>query len=139
MLSADKQRVYFYVQKNQPAPGTGPSPLTFDVEVLNIGKAINIATGIFTAPVNGVYFFSFSGISLGGPEFRALLALNGDLVGTAISESGFETMTLQSTLQLVAGDQVSILTSGTTDDNENTSVLADDTNRYTHFNGFLLP
>ena len=49
---------YFYVTKNTSQRGSGR--ITFDVEVVNIGGAMNINSGYFVAPRNGTYFFLFS-------------------------------------------------------------------------------
>lgn len=35
-------------------------PLTFDIAVVNIGEAMNLNTGLFRAPRDGIYFFVFS-------------------------------------------------------------------------------
>jgi hypothetical protein len=34
--------------------------ISFEVEVINTGSAMNAATGIFTAPVKGTYFFTIT-------------------------------------------------------------------------------
>jgi hypothetical protein len=36
----------------------------FQVEVVNEGNAMNLTSGIFTAPRLGIYFFSFTGLAL---------------------------------------------------------------------------
>ena len=49
--------VHFYVQRKtncQP-----PGPITFDVDLMNVGGAMNSFTGEFTVPVNGIYHFEF--------------------------------------------------------------------------------
>ena len=52
--------VHFYVQRNTNF-NTKLTPIPFDVAVVNEGNAMNLTTGIFTAPRNGIYFFSFVG------------------------------------------------------------------------------
>ena len=49
--------VHFYVQRDTKfnTPGT----LTFNVEQLNVGGAMNLTSGDFIAPVNGIYHFEF--------------------------------------------------------------------------------
>lgn len=53
--------VYFYVQRETGfnAPDV---PITYEIEELNVGGAMNIQSGIFTSPQNGKYYFSFSGL-----------------------------------------------------------------------------
>jgi len=79
--------------------------------VLNVGGAYDRTTKKFTAPVKGRYFFSFSGVVESfKPEFYLDVALikNGVTIAGAGADdgSGTETLSLQSTLSLIAGDQV---------------------------------
>jgi hypothetical protein len=39
------------------------TPIPFDLARVNEGNAMDLTTGIFTAPRNGIYFFSFSGLA----------------------------------------------------------------------------
>ncbi len=121
--------VYFYVQRSSPFNTTN-IPIPFQLEKLNIGGAMNLGSGTFTAPRPGTYFFSFSGISESGSPDIALY-VNGGLVGAGNSQTSFDTLTLQSTLHLNAGDKVTLqmFISGT---------LYDTGNHYTHFIGWLL-
>ncbi len=103
---------YFYVQKTGPFSTPGV-PIPFELERLNIGGAMNKTTGKFTAPRKGVYFFAFNGVSiLNTNGFVNLdLMVNGVQIGRAqcdskVSVGEWETLTLQSTIELKAGDLV---------------------------------
>lgn len=93
--------VYFYVQRATNFVDKNVI-IPFEVEILNIGKAMDLKSGIFTAPRAGMYFFSFSGYSAGS-VFS--LFSNGNLIGSAAS---LYTGSLQSTLQLKAGEKVTL-------------------------------
>ena len=107
--------VYFYVQRNNYF-NTTVTPIPFDVERLNAGGAMNLSSGKFTAPRDGIYEFSFMGsayfpASSSTATLRAFIYMNGNIIGkgqtyelsTAIQ---YETFSFQSTLNLKAGDQI---------------------------------
>ena len=120
------------------------TPIPFDVEVLNIGGAMNLTSGIFTTPRAGTYSFSFIGYAhIPGSSSKLALAvrmyLNGNLIGSGLADDigtvlQSETLSLQSTLNLQNGDQISLqisyMDSGT--------YLHDSSNHYNHFSGWLL-
>lgn len=133
--------IYFYVQKSTSF-NQANTPVPFEVVQLNIGNAMNIASGIFTAPRTGIYFFSLSGVGTipsPGGNLDVGIALNGAVVGRGeandyTGKTEWETYSLQLTLKLQAGDLISVqITSITTG-----VVLQDNSAHFTHFNGWLM-
>ncbi|EFX82922.1 C1q and tumor necrosis factor-related protein-like protein 3 isoform b isoform 2 [Daphnia pulex] len=132
---------YFYVQ-NTGQFSTSVVPIPFGLERLNIGGAMNKTTGTFTAPRKGVYYFTFSGVSAinSAPGFVDVgLMVNGVQIGRAecFSTTGggdWETLTLQSTIELKTGDlvwlQIQNLRGASLQDNSE--------GLFTHFSGWLL-
>lgn len=138
--------VYFYVQRNSPF-NTINVPIPFQISRLNIGNAMNLSTGKFTAPVQGTYFFSFTGHA-GFPTSSNLLSLgvglylNGNYIGFSLVEDYHTViwqespLTFQSTLSLKKGDQIwleiNTLSTGVS--------LYDDSGNFrgTHFTGYIL-
>ncbi len=110
--------VYFYVQKGTNFNLTN-TPIPFERVVNNVGNAMNVDTGIFTAPVTGTYFFSVSGMvdfpfidsATTRREIGLALYSNGIEIGLALSDEvgnteQFGTYDMESTLNLKSGDQV---------------------------------
>jgi hypothetical protein len=112
--------------------------------VVNEGNAMNLKTGIFTAPRTGTYFISFAAVV----EFpdktsysfcRIGLYLNGVSIGYSwVEESTVAYQrspgSFQSTLNLKKGDQVWLQIHALSD----RVYLFDNEAHYTHFTGFLL-
>ena len=120
--------VYFYVQRTTNYVAT-KTVVTFEVTRLNVGNAMNAATGTFVAPRSGKYFFAASGIS-NSVVSHIQIQLNGGLIGVGASDRTYDTFSIQSTLQLSKGDQIRLfLQDGTIHDNNE---------HHTHFVGFLL-
>ena len=126
--------VHFYVQRSNRFSKKN-SPITFELERLNIGGAMNIKTGIFTAPRNGVYHFDFSFLKDVSQNFvTVFLRKNGVNIG-ATEASGSANFDLQSslhsTLKLDSGDKVDLF-------EVRGGVIIDDPDHYTHFTGWLI-
>ena len=135
---------YFYVQRSTDLT-TINSTITWDVERTNVGGAMDLTSGVFTAPQSGVYFFSFSAVShyppnsyTGTNEFS--LKLNGNEIGRTQSyvdlynTNEFKgTSSLQSTLILKSRDVVWIEQVVAT-----YTYLSDSNEHYTHFTGWLM-
>ena len=136
---------YFYVQKNNSFSSMDV-PIPFEIEKLNIGGAVDLATGTFTAPRSGTYYLSFTGLAEfpASNEFAHLeirFYLNGIRMGTghtskaSATDYQFSQLTLQSTLNLREGDQIWLQITGMSD-----GVFLYDAPEihHTHFTGFLL-
>ncbi|XP_059351520.1 C1q-related factor-like isoform X2 [Daphnia carinata] len=134
---------YFFVRRGEYFNGTR-TPILFDIETLNEGAAYDKTTGIFTAPVTGTYFFTLSG-SAAFPTtyyqsrhfFHIGLFKNEEVMAYAFPDEAdvyyqYEAFSLQSTLELVKGDNISIQIVSMS---VGVSLV---TGLYTQFNGFLL-
>ena len=106
---------------------------------------MDLSSGKFTTPRNGIYFFSFAlhvqfPISSSNIYLQVGLYLNGGLIGKSlVYESNivgtqYDALTIQSTLNLKKGDQVWVeivmISTGVT--------LHEDSNHVTHFTGYML-
>jgi hypothetical protein len=112
---------------------------------VNEGNAMNLTSGVFTAPRPGIYFFSFTGLAQ-FPASSSLvrlgvsLNLNGGLIGSGYVEEAntadhqYSPLTLQSTLNLKSGDQVWV----TIDYQSSGAYLIDNSVHHTHFTGWML-
>ena len=95
--SADvKQTVYFYAQRTTAL--AADAVITFDPLVINLGEGLAADTGIFTAPVSGVYFFAFD-----GAPASVVLKIETEDAAEVVEGS------LSATVELAAGDKVTLV------------------------------
>uniref|UniRef100_A0A3Q3KPK1 C1q domain-containing protein n=1 Tax=Monopterus albus TaxID=43700 RepID=A0A3Q3KPK1_MONAL len=134
------QQVAFSAALTNSDETLGPSErdvtLIFKHVVTNIGNAYNPHTGFFTAPVRGAYHFEWHIGDIGGrsPATAAALVKNSERVFSAyanLTPSHFETSSESATLQLEAGDVVSV-------NKWATSGIYDNVNHHVTFSGHLL-
>jgi hypothetical protein len=91
---------------------TALTTVQFDSIKLNVGTALNPATGIFVAPTPGKYYFGISGLSDRDVTARVVLQMmktgttDWTLVGEGYGDTTFKTFTIHATLELVKDDQV---------------------------------
>ena len=139
LLDVKFSSIHFYVQKNIGFDEPN-KVIPYEVELLNVGQAMNLKTGIFKAPVNGIYYFSFrafhgaAAATLFAANTKVSLRLNGKIVTTGVSSTmGGYNFSLECTLKLKKGDKVDVLRKG------KSGTLIDNSNEYlTHFSGHLI-
>ena len=134
--------IYFYVQRNTDGFNTARIPIPFDVERLNVGGAMNLTSGKFTAPLNEIYAFSFTGRmnlpgSSSGVYFFVDMYLNGNQISAGRADhcganGQSDTFSFHSTLNLQNEDQIWLEISQMSTGTYLTGAL------YTQFSGYLL-
>jgi len=128
--------VSFYVQKNASFL-MNRKRIPFEVVRLNIGNAFNPKSGVFTAPVSGTYFFSFSAIRKNNKDLYVHLRVNRVQVSVAYAtsfQSWYNPTVMRSILKLEAGSKVDVwLKEGDIHDHNE-----ENRGPHTHFVGWLL-
>ena len=114
--------------------GTG-SIIPFQVEHLNVGGGMNLTTGIFTVPVDGIYHFEYSGMKDSSANKLIIqLQINGTAVGRAetnpFATGSGDSLSLTVSLRLKKYDRVNLF-------NEY-GVLYDYETFHTQFTGWLV-
>lgn len=128
--------VHFYVTRNTSFSFTN-AIIPFELARLNEGGAMNLASGIFTAPVPGIYHFEFSGLKDSSASFLVVyMQVNGAFIGGAYTDQGAtgsrDVVSLSASLRLAANDIVNLYNY-----NIDGGVLHDCTHT-THFTGWLV-
>uniref|UniRef100_A0A3Q1EJ48 Uncharacterized LOC110951236 n=2 Tax=Acanthochromis polyacanthus TaxID=80966 RepID=A0A3Q1EJ48_9TELE len=113
----------------------GNTNLIYKDVLTNIGQAYNSETGVFTAPVNGVYYIRFTANAPTDFTMSAVLYKNDAEIQLITHEqpsgSGSDTASNGAALQLQAGDRLSMKLW------HNTQIW-DNSNHHSTFSGFLI-
>jgi len=135
-IDVKTESIHFYVQRNTSFSTTN-AVLPFELSHLNEGGAMDLVSGIFTAPVPGIYHFQFSALKAStATALWVYLQLNGVNVGICeTSEPGtgtYDGVSLSASFRLKANDRVNLYNYGSG------GMLYDDHNHDTHFTGWLV-
>uniref|UniRef100_A0A3P9NBA7 Complement C1q-like protein 2 n=1 Tax=Poecilia reticulata TaxID=8081 RepID=A0A3P9NBA7_POERE len=108
--------------------------LIFSKTITNVGRGYNSSAGVFTAPVTGLYFFSFTAADYLKGYMGLYLYRNEQPVSFSLDlndHGGYTSMTSAVALQLDRGDQVRLALPAS-------YRLYDDSRNFSVFSGFLL-
>ena len=97
--------VYFYVGRNSPY-STTESVIPYDVASLNIGGAMDLASGVFTAPVSGRYQFNFVAQADVDSGTAVILRWNGGQIARGYGRLLFNTLAMTATVSLQKNDRI---------------------------------
>ena len=125
--------VHFEVARNTSFTGSALKVIPWEIERLNIGGAMNLKTGVFIAPVNGRYQFSFNGRAASPGNNYVVIrvnGLNGYAIGMAYQFAQNGILPLMTTANLKKGDTVDAFL--------NSGLLFDNSDNFTRFSGILL-
>ena len=130
----NRSRVYFDVFRKEGQTAVG-NIVTYQGVNVNVGDAMDYKEGIFTAPHDGVYMFSFTAVKIENSfDLRFLMQRNGVVVTTTYGSSEGDTsitLSMFVILQLNRGDRMTIQHhTGTSYDTQ--------LEMFTHFSGALL-
>jgi hypothetical protein len=119
---AAKLEVNGYIKSTVPAfsvwqngmanPGAGTT-VTYNSTILNVGGNMNLTTGLFTAPVTGIYHFTFSGFrNTGSGTTSIVFIVNGVAQSqrsyTDDASNNYSPLSLATTRNLVAGNTIGV-------------------------------
>ncbi|XP_061669209.1 complement C1q-like protein 2 [Syngnathoides biaculeatus] len=132
------QKVAFSVAlktDNQAGGDHGPFPsetiLVFKRVVTNIGNHYDDSTGIFTAPIRGLYFVTFTGAAGSEGSMNAAVMKDGvNMFAVDDNQNKFSSATNSMVLELAAGDKLWVTLW------PNQRIF--DQSRLTTFSGFLI-
>ena len=126
--------IHFYVQRYSSYFTRGVVP--WENAQVNVGNAMNLTSGLFMAPKNGIYQFHFSGINSRVPgandtDFLGIYIRRNEVwSGKALgSTRNYETGSLHSTFKLKRGDRIDLFLW--------TGGLFDSSDNFSHFTGWL--
>jgi len=103
--------IHFFVQRSTYFNLTN-TVISFDIEWLNEGEAMNLATGIFTVPLDGIYHFQFSALKAVDTSANTFvfLQVNGVHISASYAPSELtpylSLSVIHASLRLKTGDQV---------------------------------
>ncbi|XP_071401430.1 collagen alpha-1(X) chain-like [Centroberyx affinis] len=134
--NADRPKVAFSAGLTDAGP-IGPFnieiTLIYSKVLTNIGQAYNPNTGIFTAPVRGVYYFRFTAFEHRNTQWLGVNLHHNDRRVMHVSEgaNGYTSVSSALTLELAVGDVVYMRVSAN-------NAIYDDVHNRSSFSGFLL-
>ncbi|XP_040916421.1 uncharacterized protein LOC121197089 isoform X2 [Toxotes jaculatrix] len=135
--STDQLKVAFsagLTDSGSVGPFDEETTLIFSKTICNIGQAYNQTAGVFTAPVRGVYFFSFTAADYLKGYMGLYLYRNNQPIIFNLNlndHGGYASMSNAVALQLEEGDQVRLSLPAS-------YRLYDDSRNFSVFSGFLL-